>query len=123
MKKILVVDDDFEIISLVTEILEKEGYQVESALEASTGMQKAREGHPDLIIIDFHMPGSNGAHLFENLRRNSSSALTPILFISGEVSQEEIFLETCDSEGCRFLAKPVSIEDLRKTIHEMLEGK
>lgn len=121
MAKVLVVDDDFDLVSLVTEVLEKDGYQVESALEASEGMRKAREVKPDLIILDFHMPGSNGAHLFENLRRNQSSALTPIIFMSGEASPEEIFSQTCGPEHCRFLAKPVALNDLREAIHQMLE--
>lgn len=123
MAKILIVDDDFDLVSLVSDVLEKDGYQVEKAFEAAMGMKKARENRPDLIILDFHMPGSNGAHLFENLRRNASSALTPVIFMSGQASPDEIFSETCDSEGCRFLPKPVHLDDLRTAIHEMLEKK
>lgn len=121
MAKVLIVDDDFEIVSLLKEILSREGHDVDSACEPVEGMQKARKLAPDLIILDFHMPGANGAHLYESLRRNQASRLTPILFMSGEASPEQILSEISDSEGSQFLAKPVHLDEFRKTVREMLE--
>ena len=120
MAKVLIVDDDFEIVSLLTEILKREGHEVEFAYEPVEGMQKARKTSPDLIILDFHMPGANGAHLYESLRRNQTSRLTPILFMSGEASPDQILQEISDSDGCHFLPKPVHLDEFRKTIREML---
>ena len=121
MAKVLIVDDDFEIVSLLTEILKREGHDVDSACEPVDGMRKARELAPDLIILDFHMPGTNGAHLYESLRRNQASRRTPILFMSGEASPEQILSEISDTEGSQFLAKPVHLEEFRKTVRELLE--
>jgi len=120
MAKVLIVDDDYEIVSLLEEILKREGHDVASAFEPVAGMQKAREFGPDLIILDFHMPGANGAHLYESLRRNQSSRLTPILFMSGEASPEQILQEISDADGCHFLPKPVHLEEFRSTVREML---
>ena len=102
--------------------LKREGHEVDSAGEAVEGMQKARSLKPDLIILDYHMPGMTGAHLFESLRRNQASRNTPILFMSGEASPETILSEISDSVSARFLAKPVHLEDFRKAIKEMLSA-
>lgn len=120
MAKVLIVDDDFEIVALLTEILKREGHEVESACEPVEGMQKARSVAPDLIILDFHMPGTTGAHLYESLRRNQKSKVTPILFMSGEASPELILSEISEAEGAAFLPKPVHLDEFRKTVREML---
>ena len=121
--KVLIVDDDFEIVSLLTEILKKEGHEVHAAHEPVEGMTKARALKPDLIILDYHMPGSTGAHLFESLRRNQASRLTPILFMSGEASPAQILAEITDTEHSQFLAKPVRLEDFRRVVAELLREK
>lgn len=121
MAKILIVDDDFELIALLTEILKRDGHDVATACEPVDGMQKCRTFRPDLIILDYHMPGSDGAHLYESLRRNQASRSTPILFMSGEASPEQILKEISDSARSQFLSKPVHLEEFRKTISEMLQ--
>lgn len=120
MAKVLIVDDDHEIVALLVEILKREGHQVDASYEPVDGMQKARKLAPDLIILDYHMPGTTGAHLYESLRRNTSSSLTPILFMSGEASPDQILKEIAGNEGCHFLAKPVHLDEFRKTIRDML---
>lgn len=120
MAKVLIIDDDFEIVSILTEILKREGHEIDSAPEPVEGMQKSRKGKPDLIILDYHMPGNTGAHLFESLRRNTATAVTPILFMSGEASPDQILAEVSDCAGSRFLPKPVPLDDFRRTIREML---
>lgn len=122
MARVLIIDDDFEIVSILTEILKVENHEVSSAGEPVEGMQAARRVKPDLIILDYHMPGNTGSHLFESLRRNNATKATPILFMSGEADPEHILSEVSDSEGARFLAKPVKLEDFRRTIREMLAG-
>ena len=121
MARILIVDDDFEIVSLLNEILTKDGHKVDSAFEAVEGMEKARSLKPDLVILDFHMPGANGAHLFESMRRNQSGAPTPVLFISGEASPEDILNQIADPEHSRFLPKPLKLEEFRAAVKELLE--
>jgi len=120
MAKILIIDDDFSIIELLTDVLAREGHSVESAGEAVVGMQKARALKPDLIILDYHMPGMTGAHLFESLRRNQATSRTPILFMSGEASGEDILREIASPDGASFLAKPVRLEDFRRCVRELL---
>ena len=123
MARVLIIDDDYEIVSILTEVLTHEGHTVDSAGDPVEGMQKSRAVKPDLIILDYHMPGNTGAHLYESLRRNNATKLTPILFMSGEASPELILSEISDTEASRFLPKPVPLEDFRKAIREMLAGE
>jgi two-component system OmpR family response regulator len=120
MSKILIIDDDYSIVELLSDVLKREGHDVESAGEAVEGMQKARSVKPQLIILDYHMPGMTGAHLFESLRRNLATHLTPILFMSGEASGDDILKEIADPEGASFLAKPVHLDDFRKAVRDLL---
>ena len=120
MAKVLIIDDDFEIVGVLTEVLKHEGHEVDSAGEPVEGMQKSRSVKPDLIILDYHMPGNTGAHLFESLRRNNATKTTPILFMSGEAEPEQILSEISTEEGSRFLPKPVHLDEFRKAIREML---
>ncbi len=122
MARVLIIDDDFEIIAIIGEILKVEGHEVSSAGEPVEGMQMARKVKPDLIILDYHMPGNTGSHLYESFRRNNATKLTPILFMSGEADPGQIMAEISDTEGSRFLPKPVKLEEFRRTIREMLAG-
>ncbi|MBI5208812.1 MAG: response regulator [Elusimicrobia bacterium] len=118
--KVLIIDDDYEIVSLLLEVLKHDGFEADSAGDPVEGMRKVRALHPDLIILDYHMPQTTGAHLYESLRRNQASAKTPILFMSGEASPEHIMAEISDSTDSRFLPKPIHLEQFRKTVREML---
>ena len=108
---------------LLAEILKLEGHEVASASEPAEGMRLSRKFAPDLVILDYHMPGNTGAHLFESLRRNNATKSTPILFMSGEASPEQILSEISDTAGARFLPKPVPLADFRAAVGEMLADK
>ena len=120
MARILIVDDDAEIVTLLAEVLTHDGHEVHSAGEPVEGMQKSRAVKPELIILDYHMPGASGAHLFESFRRNTATKETPVLFMSGEASPELIYGEIVDGTGTKFLAKPVKLEDFRNAVKELL---
>ncbi|HXT01387.1 MAG TPA: response regulator [Elusimicrobiota bacterium] len=123
MSRVLIIDDDFEIVQILTEVLTRMGHETESAGDPVEGMQKSRKFAPDLIILDYHMPGNTGAHLYESLRRNNATKITPILFMSGEASPDQILAEISDTEWSRFLPKPVPLAEFRQAVAEMLAGK
>jgi len=120
MARILIVDDDVDLVQILTKALEAQGHEMASAGDPRAGLERARQFNPELIILDYHMPGETGAHLYESFRRNKATAVTPILFMSGEATQEQIVEETADFSHTRFLAKPAHIADLQRFIREML---
>ena len=123
MARILIIDDDFEIVSIITEVLKHDGHEVSSAPDPVEGMKLSRSAKPELIILDYHMPGNTGAHLYESLRRNNATKTTPILFMSGKADPGQILAEISDTEGSRFLPKTIHLPEFRKTIAELLAGK
>ncbi|MBI3547760.1 MAG: response regulator [Elusimicrobia bacterium] len=119
--KILIVDDDPDLVHILTKALETTGYDVVSAPEPAAGLTTARKVKPDLIILDYHMPGTTGAHLYESFRRNESTQTTPIIFMSGDASPEHIQSEIISDKKTRFMTKPAHITDLRNNISELLK--
>jgi two-component system OmpR family response regulator len=120
MARVLIIDDDVEIVAILTEVLTHDGHTIDSAGNPAEGLERARAFKPELIILDYHMPGDTGAHLFESLRRNNATMATPILFMSGEAEPEHILAEISDAAGSRFLPKPVRLDEFRRTLGEML---
>ena len=71
-EKILVIDDEEKILSLVSSYLEKEGYQIHTALDGISGLEKTREIKPDIIVLDIMLPGLDGLEVLARLRRESN---------------------------------------------------
>ena len=69
--KILVIDDEANVLKLVSAYLQQEGYTVYTAADGSSGLQAARTYHPDLIILDVMLPGMDGIEVLTRLRRES----------------------------------------------------
>ena len=95
-------------------------FEVASAGDPAAGLTVCRDFKPDLILLDYHMPGATGAHLYETLRRNQATARVPILFMSAIASPEKVLSEIADPSLSRFIAKPVHAKDLRRAIDSML---
>ena len=108
---VLVVDDDPATRLLYALNLELEGLRVIEASDGKTGLARAREEHPDLILTDVMMPGFDGFELAEQLRSDESTSRIPLIFLSGEMTEGR---ETRAHEygALAFLAKPVDVRAL-----------
>ena len=88
-RTILIIDDDQTLVAPLKEGLESIGYRVAVAFDGLQGILQAHQTRPDLIILDFYMPGGGGSNVYERLRQANDTALTPIIF-STVVSSEEV---------------------------------
>ena len=120
MAKILIIDDDDDLVQLLGILLKSWQHEVASAGNSAEGQQVCRKFKPDLILLDYHMPGDTGAHLFETFRRNQTTAKTPIIFMSAVTSSKDVLSEIDEGSLSRFLPKPVHTPNLRRAIDEML---
>jgi DNA-binding NtrC family response regulator len=116
---ILVVDDEPDIVSLMQEILEDEGFQVSIAKDARTARQIRQEKRPDLVLLDIWMPDTDGISL---LREWQESGLTdiPVIMMSGHGTVETA-VEATRLGAYDFIEKPVSISKLLITLKRALE--
>ncbi len=81
-KKILLIDDEQDILEIISYNLEKEGYQVFTALNGNEGIEKAKEILPDLILLDVMMPEKDGIETCQDLRKIKELQKTLIVFLS-----------------------------------------
>lgn len=89
-KKILVVDDEQDIVDLISYNLSKEGYKVFTALNGNAAVELAEKNRPDLVILDVMMPGMDGFEVCRTLRQSPTTAAAAIVFLtakSGEIDQ------------------------------------
>jgi len=82
LKKVLVIDDDKTVHSILKMILEKAGYQVFAALDAMQGIMLTKQLKPDLIVLDIMMPAGGGFAVYERLQMMSGSFQVPFLIYS-----------------------------------------
>ncbi len=82
-KRILVVDDEPDIVEYLKTLLEDNGYQVHGANNGVDAMEKLKANRPDLILLDLQMPEETGTGLYRKLRDKKSLATIPVIIISG----------------------------------------
>lgn len=116
---ILVVDDEPEICSLIQEILEDEGYSVESAENAEQARNLKTDFKPDLILLDIWMPDTDGITLLKEWNK-SGQATTPVIMMSGHGTVETA-VEATRLGAYDYLEKPLSLAKLILTVKHALE--
>lgn len=105
--KILVVDDEEKVITMLQSFLQREGYQVSSALDGTSAIQKIKE-QPDLILLDINMPQMDGIEVCKTIRELVSC---PIIFLTARDSDEDK-VESFSAGGDDYIVKPFSLTEL-----------
>ncbi len=121
VKTILIADDDEDLRLLVTVTLEKPSYRILTAADGSQALDAAQQCVPDLLILDWMMPGLNGCEVITQLRRNVKTADLPIIMLTAKDGQESQELMT-SLLLAGFLVKPFSPLALIKKVKEVLES-
>ena len=106
-KKILVADDEPDILEIISYNLRKEGYEVFTASDGNEALDKARLHHPDLIILDIMMPKKTGVEVCQILRTQPEFTQTLIIFLTA-LSDEAVQIKGLESGADDYLTKPVS---------------
>lgn len=119
-RRILVVDDEPDIVEILTYNLEKEKFTVFKAYSGEECITSAMANHPDMIILDIRMPGMTGIEACRTLRQNKQFAETPILFLTAD-SDEYTTMNAFDAGGSHFITKPIKPSILVNIIKELTE--
>jgi two-component system alkaline phosphatase synthesis response regulator PhoP len=121
-KKVLIVDDERDIVKALMIRLESSGYEVVTAFDWAQGIAMANKEMPDLILLDIRMPSGNGFSVVELLKQSDRTNRIPIIFLTGspERNAEERAIEL----GARFyIKKPYDPEELLDAVKRALEKK
>jgi DNA-binding response OmpR family regulator len=125
-KKILVVDDELNVLRVIASRLKANNYDVVTASDGIYAVKKAVEEKPDLIILDIKMPAGGGVSVFENLRHLDNTITIPVIFITAYPT-EEIKSQVLEMGAVDFVAKPFNPEELlakvKKAMGENIERK
>jgi CheY-like chemotaxis protein len=115
MNRILIVDDEQDILATLQIILEMEGYAVDTASTGQQALEKISAIEPDLVLSDVMMPVMNGIELLKRLKAHPEHRAIPVVIASaGSIDPEA--LRGCDA----FLKKPVDLDVLMQTIARVL---
>ena len=129
-KKVLVIDDEPDILTYITSILKNNGYLYVTAGNGVEGMKKAKAEHPDLITLDLLMPEQTGIKLYRELKKDETLKKIPVIMVTGIASQAQPFADfkkfiyerkIPGPEG--YIEKPFPAEDLVEKIKQVLGEK
>ena len=121
-KKILVVDDERDLVELISLNLTRNGYEVVPAYDGTTGLDSARKHKPDLIIMDVMMPGLSGRDVTMALKQDADTAHIPILMLTAKTEETDIIVGL--SMGADdYVTKPFSMKVLMARVAAVLRRK
>jgi len=120
-KRILLVDDDQELLQVLTDFLEQEGrFQLRTASTGFDAGLVTREFQPDLILLDIMLPDINGREVCQRIKSDESTKWIKVIAISGMIEKEkidELFSAGVDA----YIQKPFKLQELLSRVGEMLE--
>src|SRR3954466_3260190 len=117
-KRVLLVDDDAEIIDAIRYALESKGYQIFIARDGNQGLAMAESEDPDLVILDMMMPKRSGFLVLEKLRRTREVPVRVIMITANEGSRHKAYAEMLGVDD--YLRKPFAMDKLVDAVQRLL---
>jgi Fe-S oxidoreductase/ActR/RegA family two-component response regulator len=119
--RILVVDDEPDILTFISTVLEDQGASVIQAIDGDQALELARKERPNLITLDLSMPGKNGAVVFEEIRNTPELSGAKVCIISGKPELRRLVYERAVMPPEGYLDKPINEESLLVNVRKILE--
>ncbi len=116
--KILLVDDDVDLVKVMSGALESRAYEVVVAYNGQEGLEKARKEKPDLVVLDILMPVADGFTFADQFRKDPSLAKIPVLALT---SFSESLGQPFPFEVTEYIAKPIKPRDLVAKVEGFLK--
>ena len=120
--RILLIDDNEDNLTLLRELLEREGYRVSAATDGLTGLEQIRTTFPDLILSDVMMPGLNGFQLTQRVRADTGLGFIPIILITARNDTNDK-IRALEAGADDFLVKPIQRLELVARVRSLIRLK
>ena len=121
MKKILIVEDDVDMLALIRHFLKDSGYEIIESRRGDEAFQLTLDQQPDLAIIDGLIPGIHGFELCQKIKEEPGLAKKPkIILMSSVYKAQKYKFEVMEYKADEFMVKPFSKEDLLTKIRSLL---
>lgn len=118
VSRILVVEDDPSLRTVIRMVLERADFQVEEAPHGHAALEQIAASGPDLVLVDLNMPRMGGLELMERMRSNQKTASVPVVLLSG---RHDAAASAKAADG--LVAKPFEPDDLVRTIRGVIESR
>ena len=120
-KKILIADDEPNVVKLLSARLRANNYDVIAAYDGAQAVMIAHKEKPDLIIMDIRMPAGSGINAYEKLKMSAKTGIIPVVFITAFANDEvRKKVKELGAEG--FIAKPFDAQEMLNLIAKILKG-
>lgn len=121
-KTILIVEDEHDLVELLTVFFEENGYRAISAYDGRDGFEKAEKERPDLITLDISMGNESGVKMYRKLKQTDATKNIPVVFLTGAPAQLQTFIDKVKSfqKPSGFFEKPVDREKLLEKVKELI---
>ena len=114
--KILVADDEPQILDIVARILDGAGHRVLTAIDGEEALRRVYETHPDLVLLDIRMPRKDGATVAQQMRDDPRTRQIPVVFLTGLIRNSEAEQRGGRTGRNLYLAKPFDAEQLLQIV-------
>lgn len=118
MKKVLIVDDEPEVVELISIVLDRDDLQLLEAYDGDEALEIVRAERPDLMLTDLMMPGLDGTELCRRVKADPASSAMMIVTMS---ARRELYAEDCGAD--EFIRKPFDITDVVATVDRLLSAQ
>jgi len=122
MTKIMVVDDEPDILTLVEGMLGMEGYEVIGCLSGEECLERIEVEKPDLVLMDIMMPGLDGWETTKKIKQNPKTRHIPVAMLTVKFEKEDKIKSFRDSKCDAYIVKPIEKQELLKVVRWLLEG-
>jgi DNA-binding response OmpR family regulator len=120
-KKILIVDDEPDLVQWLTVFFEENGFETITAFDGAEGFAIAESEHPDVISLDISMPEESGVKMYRKLHESKTTTDIPVIILTGVSSEMERFIKTRKQvpPPAAYFEKPVDKEKLLSKVKEL----
>jgi DNA-binding response OmpR family regulator len=119
-KKIVYVEDDFEMTYLIKLILERKGYEIISTNDGMEGFEIIEREKPDLVLLDLMMPNIDGWDIYHQLKSNETTKQIPVIIISAKAQPIDKVLGLQIAKVNNYISKPFKPQELLESIESIL---
>lgn len=110
-KRILVVDDEQDIVVTLTRMLRRQGFDVVSATDGEQALERVKDSHPDLVILDIQMPKLDGIEVLQRIKEDPHTSSLPVIMLTARAGDEDM-LKGYKYGANYYIPKPFKIAEV-----------
>lgn len=121
MTKILVVEDDDVVATLLQHVFQREGHEVQHVAEGRAVARMLASAPPDVVVLDYMLPHMSGLEILKEIRASESWKDVPVIFLSARTASRDI-TEVLEAGANDYMTKPFAVDELGARVRRLVRG-